>query len=157
MRRKLLRSSSSTTSMCSLTFYLLSYWLFSFCVAMCLERPRISVAWMAAARLLQLMTLRMNLRPSEGNAQQNVPAFPANDQLHLKSKVERSILRIESGWFSFFPYILFAPNVPQVWQFSEARPILCQTLQNPKVWKLFARLLDVTPRPPDLIKSKGLV
>src|SRR5271168_1906280 len=92
MRRKRLCSLNSTTSTCSLTLYLLfsSSLSFSFCVAMFLERHQIYVA-RRTARLLPLMTLRMNMRPSEGNALQSVPALPANDHNHLRCNHERSI------------------------------------------------------------------
>jgi hypothetical protein len=60
-----------------------------------------------AVRLLVLTTLRMNMRPSEDNAQKNVHALPANDQLHLKSSLFHQLLlsAIYLNEF-FFVYVL---------------------------------------------------
>ena len=50
---------------------------------MYLEHPQMRVTRLGA-KLPLLMTLKMNMRPSEDNAQKSAPALPANDQLHLR-------------------------------------------------------------------------
>ena len=68
---------------------------------MYLERERIQVTW-GVDGLLQLMTLRMNMRLSEGNALQSVPALPANDHLHLKPNHYPVAVLL----YIFFTYVL---------------------------------------------------
>lgn len=55
----------------------------SFCVATYLEQYPIKVTWMAARLVLPIMTLRMNMKPSEDNAPKSVPALPANVHVHM--------------------------------------------------------------------------
>jgi hypothetical protein len=83
---------------------------------MYLERPQMRVT-RTGPRMLLLMTLRMNTRPSEDNAQLSVPALPANDQLCVRYKVYTIIpqLLYPAYYYESFFVDVYNKDVLQVW------------------------------------------
>jgi hypothetical protein len=103
---------------------------------MYLERPQMRVTRLGA-RLLLLMTLRMNMRPSEDNAQQSVPALPTNDQVHLRSNRKQLILNNHYPDIVTGVLLYMKKKLTQMYRKSD----------------IFGRQAYIMQSPPDLIRS----